>query len=64
MADKVKPENGLACPHCGAVQNYSGGQNKKQPNAIFRNKSCKSCGAIFETVEAVTRVMVVPTQPQ
>ena len=61
MADKVKkPGKGLACPHCGAVQKYSGGQNHKIPGAIFRDKLCKDCGATFETVEAVVRLKVVP----
>jgi transcriptional regulator NrdR family protein len=43
---------GIACPHCGTVENYAGKQNKKLPDgSIERIKECKACGLSFKTLE-------------
>lgn len=43
---------GIACPGCGAVENYAGKKNVKNPdNSIYRTKECNACGQTFSTLE-------------
>jgi hypothetical protein len=42
MTENKPVAEGIACPACGAVEEYAGKKNIKKPdNSIYRTKECK-----------------------
>lgn len=60
----MKPTDweGFLCPNpdCPAeAENHKVGQNKKGKDVITRKNTCKTCGTTFETVQVVSKSLVI-----
>lgn len=72
MADKNKiatvviEYKGIKCPNpnCGAVDNYTSGQLKKEKDTLTRPKTCKICGTIFKTMEVPIGIVEIKNNHQ
>lgn len=43
----------MVCPYCGSDTQVTNSRRQKKANQVWRRRVCKTCGAIFTTLEGI-----------